>query len=65
MGIGLVHSSGGRERAFPDEKLLATMQRFGQLRFDGVLRDAQLVGDFAMGKIFVFTENEDFATPVG
>ena len=37
------------------------MERFGELRFDGVHGDAEFLGDFAVGKIFKFAEDEDFA----
>ena len=43
------------------EEFLTAVERFGELRFDGVHGDAELFGDFAVGKVFKFAEDEDFA----
>lgn len=43
------------------KKLLAPVERLGELRFDGVHGDAEFFGDFAVGEIFKFAEDEDFA----
>jgi len=42
------------------EKFLTTVERFGKLGFDGVNGDAEFFGDFAVGEIFKFAEDEDF-----
>ena len=49
----------------PREKLLATVERLRELRLNRVLGDAELLGNFAMGKIFKFAEDEDFAASRG
>lgn len=43
------------------EEFFAAMEGFGELGFDGVHGDAELLGDFAVGEVFKFAEDEDFA----
>ncbi len=45
----------------PREELLASVKRLRELRLNGVLGDAEFLGDFAMGEVFKFTEDENFA----
>ena len=43
------------------EEFFAAVERLGELHLDGVHGDAEFLGDFAVGKIFKFAEDEDFA----
>ncbi len=43
------------------EKFFAAVEGFGELGFDGVHGDAEFLGDFAVGEVFKFAEDEDFA----
>ena len=43
------------------EEFFTAVERLGELHLDGVYGDAEFFGDFAVGKIFKFTEDEDFA----
>lgn len=43
------------------EEFLTAVERFGELRFDGMHGEAELFGDFAMPAVFKFAEDEDFA----
>jgi hypothetical protein len=43
------------------EKCFAPVQRLRELRFHRVLGDAEPGGDFAVGQVFKFAEQENFA----
>ena len=43
------------------EEFPTAVERFGELRFDGMHGEAELFGDFAMPAVFKFAEDEDFA----
>ena len=47
-------------QAVAREKLLTAVKRLGELRFNGVHGDAEFFGDFAVGEVFKFAEDEDF-----
>ena len=48
-------------QAMAREKFLTAVERLGELGFDGVHGEAELFGDFAVGAVFKFAEDEDFA----
>ena len=47
------------------EKRLAPVECLGELRFNRMLSDAELLRDLAVGKVFKFTEDEDFTATRG
>ena len=48
-------------QAVAGEELLAAVECLGELGFDGVRGEAEFLGDFAVGEVFKFAEDEDFA----